>query len=219
MKDGLSENCIDCHPGRPPDPDGEEVGMRGSRPLSSEEVHRLLEAFDGPFRIRNRNMFQLTLNTGARASEILSLRVNQVWNGKQPVAHLTLEASQTKVGKSRTIPLNDAARFAIAELMAWKQAVGQDCSADARLFISKKGTKLTRRQTFNIISGAARKAGLSSKIGCHTARKSCGTMMAQKNVPLMVIAEILGHGDLQTLTRYLGVGREELEKAVNGLRF
>ncbi len=44
-------------------------------------------------------------------------------------------------------------------------------------------------------------------------------MMAQKGVPLMVVCEILRHGDLQTLTRHLGVGREEFEKAANGLRF
>ena len=102
--------------------------MRGSRPLSREEVRQILEAFDGPYKIRNRALLTICLNTGARVSETLAIRIDQVWQKDTPTKYLSLEPSQTKSRRSRTIPLNGAARWAVAELMAWKKIAGQDCA-------------------------------------------------------------------------------------------
>jgi len=174
---------------------------------------------DGPYALRNRAVFILCINTGMRIGEALSLSVGQVWQGGRPAKYLSLKPGQTKMGRSRTIPLNAQAREAIAGLMAWKREAGQDCSSEARLFVSKKGIKLTIRQVGNIIADAVEKAGLSGKISSHSMRKTAGTEMMKNGVPLPVIAEILGHKNLYTLICYLGVGDDAVLKAVNGLRY
>ena len=193
--------------------------MRGARPLSTSEVKRMLKNMDGPYSLRNRAIFILCINTGMRIGEALSLTVGQVWQRGRPSKYLSLKPGQTKMGRSRTIPLNAQAREAIAYLMAWKQEVGQDCSSEGRLFVSKKGMKLTIRQYGNIIADAVERAGLTGTISSHSMRKTAGTSMMKNGVGLPVIAEILGHKNLHTLICYLGVGDDAVLKAVNGLKY
>lgn len=53
----------------------------------------------------------------------------------------------------------------------------------------------------------------------HSMRKTAGTQMMRNGTPIPVIAEILDHNDLHSLVRYLQTGPEQIEKAVNGLKF
>jgi integrase/recombinase XerD len=193
--------------------------MRGSRPLSPEEVHKMLDTFSGLAAIRDKALFTICLNTGMRISEALSIQVRQVWEKEEPAKYLTLKASQTKVGRSRSIPLNDSARFSVAELMGWRLVTQQDCSPQSRLFKSVEGEKLTRQRAHKIITEAAHKAGLSGRVATHSMRKTAGTQMMRNGTPIPVIGEILGHNDLHSLVRYLGTGQDQIDKAVNGLRF
>jgi integrase len=48
--------------------------MTGSRPLTELEIQNILQAFKGKYEIRNRTLFLLGLNTGARISELLNVR-------------------------------------------------------------------------------------------------------------------------------------------------
>jgi len=154
-----------------------------------------------------------------RIGELLSLTIQQVWVKGEPATHITLEAHQTKAGRSRTIPLNDQAKFALAELMAWRHVTGLGMEPSSPLFLSRQSTPLTRQQAHNIIQEAVSKAGLSGKVATHSMRKTLGTEMMKNGVPLPVIAEVLDHKDLQSLARYLGVGQEQIEHAVKGLNW
>ena len=53
--------------------------MTGSRPLTELEIQSILQAFTGKYEIRNRTLFLLGLNTGARISELLALNIGNVW--------------------------------------------------------------------------------------------------------------------------------------------
>jgi site-specific recombinase XerD len=53
--------------------------MKGSRPLSDEEVRLRAKSFHGVYAARNKVMFILGVRTGFRISEILGLRVGDVY--------------------------------------------------------------------------------------------------------------------------------------------
>jgi len=73
--------------------------MTGSRPLTELEIQNILQSFTGKYSLRNRTLFLLGLNTGARISELLSLDVGDVWRYKRPVEiiYLHLSSNSQKV--------------------------------------------------------------------------------------------------------------------------
>ena len=53
--------------------------MKGTRPLDNDEIRQVAAAFTGTFAVRNRGLFMLGVSTGGRISELLSLRVGDVY--------------------------------------------------------------------------------------------------------------------------------------------
>ena len=95
--------------------------MTGSRPLTELEIQNIIQAFTGQYELRNRTLFLLGLNTGARISELLSLNVEDVWRYNRPVDIIYFQKRHTK-GKlqGRQITIKSGAQGAIFELIQWK---------------------------------------------------------------------------------------------------
>lgn len=53
--------------------------MKGTRPLDNDEIRRVSSCFTGTFTTRNRGLFMLGVSTGGRISELLSLRIGDVY--------------------------------------------------------------------------------------------------------------------------------------------
>ncbi len=193
--------------------------MRGSRPLTEEEISLLSKNFTGPYRVRDFCLFKLGINTGLRISSLLRLNVSDVWQFDQPVTVLTLKKSQTKTKKTASIPLNTQARLAIATLIQWKRTRGEDLSPDSPLFLSREHGRLTRQQAHNAIKEAVKRCKLTGKVATHSMRKTVGTELMRQGTPLPVIQEVLSHEALETTIQYLGVGHHELVNAVNKLNY
>lgn len=70
--------------------------MKGTRPLDNNEIWRVSTAFTGMFEIRNRSLFMLGVSTGGRISELLGLRVSDVWQNNKPVSDLLFGKSIVK---------------------------------------------------------------------------------------------------------------------------
>lgn len=56
----------------------------------------------------------------------------------------------------------------------------------------------------NIIKKVSMRAGLSSKVANHTLRRTCGRELYKADVPMITIANILGHSKIRTTQRYVG---------------
>ena len=65
--------------------------MKGTRPLDNDEIRRVSGCFTGTFAVRNRGLFMLGVSTGGRISELLSLRVGDVWQNGKPVTDLLFD--------------------------------------------------------------------------------------------------------------------------------
>ena len=82
--------------------------MKGTRPLDNDEIRRVSPAFTGTFAVRNRGLFMLGVSTGGRISELLSLRVGDVYQNNKPVTDLLFDKSQvlyTEVQTSVSEPI------------------------------------------------------------------------------------------------------------------
>ena len=82
--------------------------MKGTRPLDNDEIRRVSNCFDGIFEARNRGLFMIGVSTGGRISELLSLRVGDVYQNGWPGTDLLFDKSQvlyTKVQTSVSEPM------------------------------------------------------------------------------------------------------------------
>ena len=70
--------------------------MKGTRPLNNSEISRVSAAFTGTFEVRNRSLFMIGVSTGGRISELLSLRIDDVYQNGQPVTDLLFDKSIVK---------------------------------------------------------------------------------------------------------------------------
>ena len=79
--------------------------MKGTRHLNNSEIRRVSAAFTGTFEVRNRGLFMLGVSTGGRISELLSLRLGDVYQNEHPVTDLLYDKSIVKgKSESRAVP-------------------------------------------------------------------------------------------------------------------
>ena len=108
--------------------------MRGTRPLDNDEIRRVSGCFTGTYEIRNRGLFMLGVSTGGRISELLSLRVEDVYQNKKPVSDLLYTKRIVKGGEvSRSVPVNADGRRAIDELVNWHREHYRSVESKKRL--------------------------------------------------------------------------------------
>jgi site-specific recombinase XerD len=74
--------------------------MKGSRPLAAEEVAQVAKSFSGAYATRNKALFVVGHRTGFRISELLSLRVKDIWQHGKVVDRLTVRRGAMKGGKT-----------------------------------------------------------------------------------------------------------------------
>lgn len=193
--------------------------MKGTRPLSTDEILKVSEQFDGTFEIRNRSLFMLGVSVGGRISELLALKVSDVWQNGQPVSDLLFQKNVVK-GKetARMIPVNSDGRQAISELIAWHQNQFGNLDLRRQLFMSRQGgTALSRSQAHRILERAFQKAGLNGKLATHSLRKTFAQRCYDASSDIYKVSELLGHKNVETTKRYIGISYTELQATVKAI--
>ena len=191
--------------------------MKGTRPLDNSEIRKVSEAFSGTFAIRNRSLFILGVSVGGRISELLALRVNDVWQNGKSVKDLLFDLNIVKGSEvSRAVPVNIDGRQAIENLIAWHTKVYGDLDPTRPLFPSRKGQGLqsmTRIAAHNALKEAFEAAGLNGKLGTHSLRKSYAQRLYEQTNDIYAVQEMLGHKSVVTTQRYLGVNYASVRDA------
>ena len=191
--------------------------MKGTRPLDNTEIRKISDAFNGVFAVRNRSLFILGVSVGGRISELLALKVNDVWQNNKPVKDLLFDRNIVKGGEvSRAVPVNIDGREAIEDLIAWQTELYGDADPTRPLFPSRKGQGLktmTRIAAHNALKGAFEAAGLNGKLGTHSLRKSYAQRLYEQTNDIYAVQEMLGHKSVVTTQRYLGVNYASVRDA------
>ena len=193
--------------------------MKGTRPLTNAEIRKVRAAFEGTFAQRNLGFFMLGVSIGGRVSELLALKIGDVWQNEQPVSDFQFDKSIVKGGEtSRTIPVNSDGRKAITEIMDWQRSHFGFVFLENPLFPSRKGCTPVQRQAMHkILREAFEKAGLNGKLATHTLRKTFAQRLYQKCSDIYMVKELLGHKNVATTQAYIGINYVNAQDAVEAM--
>lgn len=173
-----------------------------TRYLTEDEEPRLMAVLTNR-REHLRPIVLIALHTGMRRGEILSLRWKQV-----DFARVAIELLRTKSGKPRTVPMNAVVRNVLSVMKR-----GAD---NSEFVFVNSSTDKPLTDIKNAFKTALTEAGIVG-LRFHDLRHTAGTRMADANVPIAVIADILGHKDIRTTMRYVHATDEGKRRAVKSL--
>lgn len=189
--------------------------MKGCRPLDEKEIIKVSEQFEGTYEVRNRALFILGVSVGGRISELLALKIDDVWQNGSEVSDLLFERNIVK-GKevSRMIPCNADGRKAIRELIEWHRETYGELDPKRPLFKSREGDKaISRTQAHRVLKDAFESAGLNGKLATHSLRKNYAQRMYDATDDIYLVKEALGHKSVDTTQQYLGISYAKFQKA------
>ncbi len=191
------ENC----PKFPKEKENNEI----DRYLSDDEESILLSSCDEWLK----DLIVFALNTGLRQDEQLSLEWSRV-----SLERKTILIQETKSGKPRSIPLNQAA----LEILARKSKI-RSLKHDL-VFLSSSGTKVNNCNLARSFNRALKRAGIKKvneqgKLTWHGLRRTFATRLVQKGIDIYKVAGLLGHSDVRmTQKRYAHHSPESLRSGV-----
>lgn len=180
--------------------------------LTLEQMQVILDAPDSTAFSGRRDQILLLLlyNTGARASEIAGLQIQDVSLESRVSVHI-----RGKGRKNRSVPLwQKTARL----LRAWLKEI--DGTPDSPLLPNARGNPLTRSGIAQRLEHTVQQAVLkepslrSLRISPHLIRHTTAMHLLQSGVDLSVIAMWLGHESIQTTHQYLDADLESKKRAL-----
>ena len=195
--------------------------MKGARALTFLEIQAVCAAFDGKYAIRNRTLFLLCANLGARITEALNLNVGDVLVDGELVDVLYFRRETVK-GKNEGVALTlpSGAKNALSHFLSWKEEVGESLAQRAPLFLSRQGSRLTRQQAHNSFKKAYHKVGLRGHVTTHSPRKTYAQMVYENSgSDLVVTQRALRHTDIQSTLYYLDTLADDVTSAMPDFSF
>lgn len=199
--------------------------MPGRKPIRPEDEPRVQAAL-ASFSVRDQAAITVGINTGFRATELLSLNVGDVWQDGRIRATVTVARRCLKGGRgrrrkaisSRTVPLNEAAVAALQKFLFSRFGSGRPVAPQEPLFPSRfHGLRLTRWRLNRLVKEVLALAGVGSAAhyGTHSLRKTFAKKIyAATGNDINLTRAVLGHAQVGTTQRYLEVDEEEVVRAV-----
>jgi len=166
--------------------------------ISREEIKKLLGEL---YNQKSKLMAGLMYACGFRVSEVVNIKILD-FNFAEKTG--ILRQSKGKKDRHFNIP-----EYLFDDLL--DQARKQKQKNEEYLFTGKNGP-LSMRNLQKIISSAAKRAGITKSVHCHTLRHSFATHLLEDGVDIRKIQELLGHADLSTTQIYTHISTEELKK-------
>lgn len=176
--------------------------MIGCKPLTDVEVAALCKHLS----IRDLTLFKLGLSTGFRITELLSIKIADLYeyNGSLKTQLLVTRKNMKGKKRSRGVPLGATVQGILLQYLPTLPA-GQ-----VFLFQSNRG-QLSRYQAWRAIKSAAVKAGLTGKIATHSMRKTIANKAyTSSGKDLVLTQKLLGHSNIQSTISYLNIQPEQL---------
>ena len=175
--------------------------------LSETETEALLAAPDctHPLGLRDAAMLELMYACGLRVSELVNLETRQVDLGADMVVVFG------KGRKERLVPMGEVAAGRVTQYlqMSRPQILGQRISAF--LFVTGRGTAMTRQRFWQNIERYARSAGITQTVSPHSLRHAFATHLLNHGADLRSVQLMLGHAALSTTEIYTHVAQARLK--------
>ena len=155
---------------------------------------------------RDRAMLETLYATGLRVSELVGLKLHEM-NFDMGVVRIFGKGS-----KERLVPLGEEAIDSLRRYLAEGRAelLGRRQSDD--VFVTARGTAMTRQSFWLLIKRYAGQAGLDpARLSPHVLRHAFATHLLNHGADLRVVQMLLGHADISTTQIYTHIARERLK--------
>ncbi len=187
------------------------LGRRLPDTLNVDEIDRIIGAIDlsTPEGARNRAMLEVLYSSGLRVSELITLRMNNLYFD---VGFIRIRG---KGDKERLVPIGRTAlkylRIYIEEVRPHVQIAP---GFENFVFLNRRGKGLSRVMIFKIIKDLALKAGIHKQVSPHTFRHSFATHLIEGGADLRAVQEMLGHESITTTEIYTHLDRDYLRQII-----
>lgn len=176
--------------------------------LTEQDMESLLLATDihSQFGLRDRCMLEIMYASGLRVSELVSLELNQVNQ------NLGLVRLSGKGNKERVIPVGEEALYWLKKyLREARPLLVQEQRLNHFLFLSSRGSAITRQAFWQNIKKYLLKAGLKNTYSPHSLRHAFATHLLNHGADLRTVQMLLGHSNLSTTQIYTHIAQARLQ--------
>lgn len=167
-------------------------------------------AFHEKNRIRDSAILILFLGTGIRISELVGLN-NQDINFKDNSFVVT-----RKGGSKSILYFDDNVADALKRYMDYKRESDISVNDKEALFLSSQKRRITVRAVENLVEKYAKIVSPLKKISPHKLRSTYGTQLYKATGDIYVVADVLGHKDVNTTRKHYAAISDDTRRSVVG---
>lgn len=180
--------------------------------LQLDECQKLLDSLNRHSSARDYCIIVLFLNCGMRLSELVGIDITDISFEEMRMRVLG------KGNKERYVFLNKACISAINAYLAVRKKSETDCKA---LFLSSRGTRISKRRVQQIVETALKDADLGNRgLSTHKLRHTAATLMyTYGGADMMTLKEILGHESTSTTEIYTHISNDSLRNIAESMPF
>lgn len=191
--------------------------------LDSNEVFDIIEAAESgdgltphqrayhvKTRVRDTAILMLFLGTGIRISELVGLN-NEDLNFKDNSFIVT-----RKGGNKSILYFDEDVAAALQRYLDYKENNYEDFKEPTALFVSNNKSRITVRAVENLVQKYAKIISPLKKISPHKLRSTYGTQLYRATGDIYVVADVLGHKDVNTTRKHYAAMSDDNRRAVVG---
>jgi integrase/recombinase XerD len=189
-----------------------KTGRKLPDTLATEEIDALIAAIDlsTPEGERNRAMLETLYSCGLRVSELVGLKISDLFF-EEGFIKIT-----GKGNKQRFVPVGSSTiKYITSYMNLIRVHYTVQKGHEDTLFLNRRGKQLTRAMVFTIIKDLAVKINLNKTISPHTFRHSFATHLLENGADLRSIQLMLGHESITTTEVYMHLDRKFLSEVLN----
>ena len=188
-----------------------KIGKKLPDTLSESEINQLITSIDLSHSQgeRNRAIIETMYSCGLRVSEIISLKISDLFFEEGFIRVIG------KGDKQRFVPIHlTAQEYIVSYCKHYRNKLKPQKESEDIVFLNRRGKKLTRQMIFIILKELAIKITLSKKISPHTLRHSFATHLLKNGADLSAIQQMLGHESITTTEIYVHLDKSYLKEVV-----
>lgn len=187
-----------------------KIGFRLPEVLTVEEIDSILAAIDlskeeGQ---RNKAIIETLYSCGLRVSELIALKFSDLYFDEGFIRVIG------KGDKQRLVPISPKAIREIDLYLPERKNMETKKGFEDTLFLSRRGTALSRIMIFHIVKEFAELAGIRKSISPHTFRHSFASHLLEGGANLRVIQAMLGHEKISTTEIYTHINNQYLREEI-----
>lgn len=185
--------------------DAPKIGLHLPDVLTLPEIEAILNGIDLSTNEghRNRAMAEVLYGCGLRVSELVNLRLS----------NLFFEEGFVKIvgkgNKERFVPIGTMAQKMVNLYVDGKRKeVKIKKGEEDYVFLNRRGSHLTREMVFMLVKQWAKDAGIEKHISPHTFRHSFATHLVEGGADLRAVQQMLGHESITTTEIYTHLDKD-----------